>query len=1000
MNASSVDSFDNIPDSSNGNYIDEEVASQKSVTPVEDDGPSHSLGESQTSGGESLYADDQENLASYGDQEESVYEADYAGYSEDEETENVDSSDLKSYQDSTGALWVRYWSMDQMDLNKLKESGVKEIFLESVALTDPRYQSSATSFLKRAQDAGIRVSAWVNCFKPGSTWINPADPSSATYVTNLVTRIGNLTRMEGIDGVHLDYIRYPGTAYKHAQGTASITSFVSQVNDVVKAIKPDALLSAALMPERGVNAYYYGQDYSQLAKHLDVLVPMIYKGNYNSNTAWIGSVTSYIVNQSSGTPVWAGILSYQSDSNVKPLEAGELFGDVLTALENGADGYVLFRYGLIDQGFFDYSTQLHNPTAGDNSNHSISFTPNSIKDAAHRMMEFIETNQRLPHYITINQQQVTMSEYLYLLANNVLRLNSGSNHLIRYKNINEPRNPTGDPVSGTLTKNEYVDIARRLVSFMDSNGRAPNFASSNLGQIRFETLVHTLTKVVNFAHNQQRLPNFVTVEEIDLSSSRQGNNPETPPAGNSISLNSILDAANRVNTYISNHQQLPKFVTINNQQLSMADFLYIMSQATIQLNSGNQTSFALKSIRTASNSQGNVNSGNLLKTDYLDLAQRLVRYMDSHNQMPNFALIPQGTVKSEGLVSVFSRILNFQHQNNRLPNFVSINNQLNQIQNEDYANNPSNPVNPGLSSQHIQDAARRVTEFITNNQRLPNYVNINNQSVPISDFLYLLTKHIVQSNSGVNTNIPHLEVKTAVNPEGDTLSGNLDRAEYLDVAQRVMEFIENHKLAPNFASSSKGRISYDGLIYMFARIVNFQNSNQNLPNHVVMDSLMNRLGSGSTSPGEVGLYLGATLNCQVNHASIQSLARSLTSGINSTWGKAEAIFNWTRDNISYQFYYNTRYGAVNTLSQRRGNCVDQSHLLIALSRAAGIPARYAHGICTFNSGSTYGHVWAELYINGKWHAADPVSVRNSLGVIRNWNTSTVVMRGRHNSLSF
>ena len=34
------------------------------------------------------------------------------------------------------------------------------------------------------------------------------------------------------------------------------------------------------MPEGSSNSYYYGQDYSQMSKYLDFIVPMIYKGNY------------------------------------------------------------------------------------------------------------------------------------------------------------------------------------------------------------------------------------------------------------------------------------------------------------------------------------------------------------------------------------------------------------------------------------------------------------------------------------------------------------------------------------------------------------------------------------------------------------------------------------------------------------------------------------------------------------------------------------------------
>ena len=139
-------------------------------------------------------------------------------------------------------------------------------------------------------------------------------------------------------------------------------------------------------------------------------------------------------------------------------------------------------------------------------------------------------------------------------------------------------------------------------------------------------------------------------------------------------------------------------------------------------------------------------------------------------------------------------------------------------------------------------------------------------------------------------------------------------------------------------------------------------------------------------------YLKATTHCQVGNSKIKSLVNSLTSGLTTDHAKALAIYNYVRDKISYSFYYDTRHGAVGTLDAKSGNCVDQSHLLVAMFRTAGLPARYVHGTCTFSSGSTYGHVWTQVLIGNTWTVADPTSTRNSLGTIVNWNTKTFSLK--------
>ncbi|MGL6298265.1 MAG: transglutaminase-like domain-containing protein, partial [Methanobacteriaceae archaeon] len=131
-----------------------------------------------------------------------------------------------------------------------------------------------------------------------------------------------------------------------------------------------------------------------------------------------------------------------------------------------------------------------------------------------------------------------------------------------------------------------------------------------------------------------------------------------------------------------------------------------------------------------------------------------------------------------------------------------------------------------------------------------------------------------------------------------------------------------------------------------------------------------------------------------------SLSNNITKGHKTTFGKAKAIFNWVRDNVGYSFYYDTKYGAKKTAQLRKGNCVDTAHLIVALSRATGIASRYVHGTCRFSSGNTYGHVWAQVLVDGKWVVADGTSSRNSFGFVQNWNINSFSLKGTHISLPF
>ena len=64
--------------------------------------------------------------------------------------------------------------------------------------------------------------------------------------------------------------------------------------------------------------------------------------------------------------------------------------------------------------------------------------------------------------------------------------------------------------------------------------------------------------------------------------------------------------------------------------------------------------------------------------------------------------------------------------------------------------------------------------------------------------------------------------------------------------------------------------------------------------------------------------------------------------------------------------------AAMALSGGKGVCQDYAHILIALCRMAGIPARYVAGAMV-GEGAT--HAWAEVWLDGVWTGADPTHCR-------------------------
>ncbi|BDH78957.1 hypothetical protein MTTB_03360 [Methanothermobacter tenebrarum] len=493
--------------------------------------------------------------------------------------------------------------------------------------------------------------------------------------------------------------------------------------------------------------------------------------------------------------------------------------------------------------------------------------------------------------------------------------------------------------------------------------------------------------------------------KIETDNKNEGSN-ELQAAAGSPTLNNkeIEDAAVRLDNFIKTNNRLPVYVTVAGEQVSPAEFLQLL---TAYLTGKN---LELKYVGLPVKSTGTNLKGSITKGDYIRLAGRVYNFIELNSRAPNFATFNNQMIKFESLVWLFARIISFKKANQRLPNYVNLEN-LNNIKSLPLSDNPTNSSansttgqigeggedssgtggNSSISISGVLSAAKNLKSFIESNKRLPAYVTVSNQNLTVAQFFELMLKVIVQLNSGQTSPLTPRTVTEAPNPSGSA-TGQITKSEYIQVINKVLDFIKAYGRAPNYATANIGSISYPNMVYATSRILAFYSDNQRLPNYVTITDF-----SGQNSG--LSQYLAATANCQVNDPSIQALAARLTAGLTSAWDKAKAVFNWVRDNISYSFYYNTRYGAVGTLKYRTGNCCDQAHLVVALARAAGLPARYVHGICTFSSG-TYGHVWAQIYINGVWYNADPTSTRNSLGVINNWNTATATIRGVYASLPF
>ncbi len=225
--------------------------------------------------------------------------------------------------------------------------------------------------------------------------INFYDEGYRTYIEKVVTE---MLRNYDVDGFHFDYIRYNhlingwsetdfanleamGANVSHAkemiertlglkgreeepdyifdqyrQGDAdahliaeyrrsNVIAYAKKIAAAARAVKPNVILSAALMPEGAYDLAFadlhYGQNYADLSALVDFIMPMVYSSDYNRDAAWVKKVAEGALEK--GGNVLVGLQAYGKSTTEQLTADVEAVRELLP--NENLMGIALFRTG-------------------------------------------------------------------------------------------------------------------------------------------------------------------------------------------------------------------------------------------------------------------------------------------------------------------------------------------------------------------------------------------------------------------------------------------------------------------------------------------------------------------------------------------------------------------------------------------------------------------------------------------------------------------------------
>ncbi len=204
-------------------------------------------------------------------------------------------------------------------------------------------------------------------------------------------------------------------------------------------------------------------------------------------------------------------------------------------------------------------------------------------------------------------------------------------------------------------------------------------------------------------------------------------------------------------------------------------------------------------------------------------------------------------------------------------------------------------------------------------------------------WLYYICKSITSPKT---SNFKGIKIADAKRIKGDSISRQIFKSSYMDMAERIIRYTERENQLPatvGFTSQSGKtyRVNIDVATDMFSRILVYLNKNQAYPKYANINSKC------FDKPTETG------------------------NEVYDYWVKVfgfkpksiDEVCDYIRDHFTYEFYYDDQKSNKEVIDSKAGNCTDLSQMAVNMGIAMDYEWRAIHTQCK-QSGT--GHIYPQF----------------------------------------
>lgn len=615
------------------------------------------------------------------------------------------------------------------------------------------------------------------------------------------------------------------------------------------------------------------------------------------------------------------------------------------------------------------------------------------------------SNFKLPDFVTINNTKYSFDNFIYLVAKTIVKIYDDDFTNVNLVSVNKSPNSYGDPICGNVNGANIVSLAKTVVNCVESKHILPNNLTSPFASSKIESNLYTL-KFLELLNYYQANKTFNHAFSLESRIFHEDNHKGIP-------VKDIVESAKVVSEYYKTKKKYPNTIKVGNFKYTMSQFDYLVVKTISKIYNLSSNNYGNNYSKYGSITPINVknpikSTGNWVSINLNGIA-KYMKFMDSigsnlkiNKAAPNSISIYDNNVLFKVEYNIYTgkllEIINYHNKNGKFQNNLKI--------------SSAEFNSKSISISKILSISKKFAKYYKTNLEFPSKVTIDNVNFSRDTFIYLMLKSFVNIKNNVSGSIKLIDIQSR-NYKSSLAFENFKYS--IKTATKYANYLLNNltsnKVLPkNIVINSNTTTNTDLFIYTIANTLSYYKTYKKLPSSISFAAIelfidLNQIKKGvnqkvTLSNKDKIKYLKTNGKCAITK-SIKNLAIKLTKNCKTNLQKALKLFDWVYDAIDYSYYYNTKYGSKKTLKYKKGNCCDQANLIIALARAAGIPARYVHGTAKFRiSEHVLGHVWTQVYVDGYWCCFDTCCTLNKFGHIDGWNYKTYKLHGTYQFLPF